>query len=91
MLAGQVLQLQSVAELEQDILIQSELVVDLCLHSSDRFVGLSREKSSLLLWPVAVGDLVLGNSVQHFVTQLMLTYSLHLGSAAQSGVCRRRH
>lgn len=90
-LAGQVLQLQSVAELEQDILIQSEPVVDLGLHSSDMFVGLSKEKSSLLLWPVAVGDLVLGSSVQHFVTQLMLKYSLHLGSVAQLGVRRRQH
>lgn len=69
MLAGWVLLLQSVAELEQDILMQSEPVVDLELHSSDRFVGLSKEKSkSLLLLLVAVDDLVLGSSVQHFVT-----------------------
>lgn len=88
-LAGRVLQLQSVAGLEQDILIQREPVVDLGLHSSDRFVGLSREKSSLLLWPAAVGDLVLGSSVRHFATRLMLKYSLLHGSVAQLGVCRR--
>lgn len=71
MLAGWVLLLQSVAELEQDILMQSEPVVDLELHSSDRFVG----------------GLVLGSSVQHFVTQLMLKCFLHLGSVAQLEVC----
>lgn len=88
MLAGWVLLLQSVAELEQDILMQSEPVVDLELHSSDRFFGLSKEKSkSLLLLPVAVGGLVLGSSVQHFVTQLMLKYFLQLGSVAQLEVC----
>lgn len=70
-LAGWVLLLQSVAELEQDILMQSEPVVDLELHSSDRFVG----------------GLVLGSSVQHFVTQLMLKYFLQLGSVAQLEVC----
>lgn len=71
MLAGWVLLLQSVAELEQGILMQSEPVVDLELHSSDRFVG----------------GLVLGSSVQHFVTQLMLKYFLQLGSVAQLEVC----
>lgn len=58
---------QSAAELELEIL------VDLGLHSSDKLVGHSMEKlKSLQLLPVAVGDLVIGSSEQHFETYLEL-------------------
>lgn len=87
-LAGWLLLPRCVAGLKQDILMQSEPVVELEPHSSDRFVGLSKEKSkSLLLSPAAVGGLVLGSSVQRVVAQLMLKYLLQFGSVAHLEVC----
>lgn len=83
--------LQSVVELGEGILLQSEPVVELVPHSSDKSVGLSKEKSkSLLLRPAAVGGLVLGSSVQHVVAQLMLKY-LQLGAVAHFEVCSYQH
>lgn len=76
-LAGQVLLQQSAAELELEIL------VDLGLHSSDKLVGHSMEKlKSSQLLPVAVGDLVIGRSEQHFETYLELKYLLKVGLVA---------
>lgn len=76
-LAWQVLPKQSAAEPEQEIL------VDLGLHSSDKLVGHSVEKlKSLQLLPVAVGDLVIGSSEQHFETYLELKYLLKVGLVA---------
>lgn len=82
--------LQSAAELEQNIPMQSDSVVELGLHSSDKSAGLSKEKSkSLLLLPVA--GLVLGSSVQHFVAQLMLKYFLQPESVVHLGLCSQQH
>lgn len=87
-LAGWLLLLQSVADMEQGIQMQSEPAVDLGMHSSDKFVGLLKEKSkSWLLLPDAVGGPVLDNSVQHVVAQLMLRYLLQLGSVGHLEVC----
>lgn len=70
--------------------MQSEPVVE--THSSDKFVGLSKEKSkSLLLLPVAVGGMVFGSSAQQVVAQLMLKYLLQLGSVAHLEVCSQQH
>lgn len=68
--------------------MQSE-PVDLGPHSSDKFVGPSKEKSkrSILLLHAAVGGLVLGSPVQHVVAQLMLKYLLQLGTVAHLEVC----
>ena len=60
-------------------------IVELEPHSSDIFVGLVREILKSL--PVAVGDLLLGSSVQHVVAQLMLKYLLRLGFVAHLKVC----
>lgn len=90
MLARWVLLLQSVAELEQNILMQSEPVVELGPHSSDKFGGLSKEKSKNLLL-LSVAGLVFGSSVQHFVTQLMLKYFLQLGSVVHLELCSQQH
>ncbi len=68
--------------------MQSEPVVDLGLHSSDKFVGLSTENSkSLLLLPAAVGGLALGSSVQHVAAELMLKYLPKPGCVAHLEVC----
>lgn len=76
-LAWQVLPQQSAAELELEIL------VDLGQHSSDKLVGHSMEKlKSLQQLPVAVGDLVIGSSEQHFETYLGLKYLLKVGLVA---------
>lgn len=76
-LAWQVLPKQSAAEPEREIL------VDLGLHSSDKLVGHSVENlKSLQLLPVAVGDLVVGSSEQHFETYLELKYLLKVGLVA---------
>lgn len=77
MLGQQVLQQQYAAELEQNILLQRWSVVEMASHSSDQSVGLLKESSkNLLLLAVAVGDLVIGNSGQRFVAQLMVKYFL---------------
>lgn len=87
-LAGWLLLQQSVAALEEDILMQSEPVVELGPHKSDKSVGFSKETSkSLPLLPAAVGGLVLGSPVRHVVAQLMLKHLLQLGSVAHWEGC----